>query len=113
MINFEMLQHAFLGHEDIVIPAVDHDNALLTARSEDGVNIGDVFLISGSTLFHAACAGGHLGLANTLADRGSDVHAVHNYNDNALMYACENDHRVVAAMLLDRGINLEVRDEDG
>ena len=113
MINREMLEHAFLGHEEIVIPAVDHDNALLTARSERLVRIGDVYLLRGSTLFIAACAGGHLGLANTLADRGSDLHAVDIYNYNALMYACENDHRVVAAMLLDRGINLEVRDEDG
>ena len=113
MINREMLVHVIHGHEEVVIPAVDHNNALLTARSEDGVWIGNERLRRGSTLFIAACAGGHLGLANTLADRGSDVHAVHNYNDNALMYACENDHRVVAAMLLDRGINLEVRDEDG
>ena len=103
MINFVMFEHAFLGHEEIVIPAVDNNNALLTARSEWGVRIGGVYLDIRSTLFIAACAGGHLGLANTLADRGSDVHAVDSiYNKNALMYACENGHRVVAAMLLDR-----------
>ena len=37
MINREMLEHAFLGHDEIVIPAVDHNNALLTARSVEGV----------------------------------------------------------------------------
>ena len=109
MINDEMLRHAILGHEEIVIPAVDHNNVLLTARSERDVMIGDVFLFRGSTLFIAACAGGHLGLANTLADKGSDVHTVSHGNWNALMYACYNGHRVVAAMLLDRGINLEAR----
>ena len=54
MINDEMLEHALLGHEGIVIPAVDHDNALLTARSGDDVLIGDVWLEIGSTLFIAA-----------------------------------------------------------
>ena len=113
-VNSEMLRHAFLGHEEIVIPAVDHNNALLTARSvEFYVKIGDVNLWRGSTLFHAACLGGHLGLANTLADKGSDVHAVDHCNENALMYACMNGHRVVAAMLLDRGINLGARESGG
>ena len=102
MINDELLKHVLLGHEEVVIPAVDHDNALLTARSERLVRIGDVYLLRGSTMLIAACAGGHLGLANTLADRGSDVHAVDNGNSNALMYACMKGHRVVAAMLLDR-----------
>ena len=111
MASREMFEHVVLGHDEIVIPAVDHDNGLLTARCVKHVNIGDVRLYRGSTLFIAACTGGHLCLANTLADRGSDVHAVDNrYNWNALMYASRNGHRNVAAMILDRGINLEVRD---
>ena len=56
MINDEMLGRVFLGHEEVVIPAVDHDNALLTARSERDVWIGDVGLYNGSTLFIAAYA---------------------------------------------------------
>ena len=75
------------------------------------MSIGGVYLFEGSTLFLASCAGGHLGLANTLADRGSDVNAVcSNSKRSALMYACRYGHRVVAVMLLDRGINLEARD---
>ena len=77
------------------------------------MGIGDVTLWRGSTLFIAACAGGQSGLANTLADRGSDVYAVTAFNYDALIYACRYGHRVVAAMLLDRGINLEARSING
>ena len=42
------------------------------------------------------------------------MHAVDDYiNWNALMCAYKYGHRVVAAMLLDIGINLEARDVDG
>ena len=86
---------------------MDHDPGLVTARS-GFVEIDDVWawVQSGSTLFMAACAGGHLNLAKALADRGSDVHALSRFNWNALIYACKYGHIEVAAMLLDKGIDV-------
>ena len=106
--NSPFFDMAFQGEQEPLLAAVYLDPGLLIVRCGlmADVNVGNVSIYGRSTLFHAACAGGHLNLAKVLEQRGSDLHALGNFNTNALMYAFQYGRREVADWLLERGIDL-------
>ena len=93
----ELLEHAYQGHTEIVLEAVDRDRGLLARASQHGTRLLD-----------RAAWYGRADLVGELLDRGADIHARTNNGWDALMYACNSDGADLAmvTLLLDRGANL-------
>ncbi len=60
-----------------------------------------------------ASRNGWLGDVSKLLEQGADIEARNGYDRTALMWACERDHTDVARLLLEKGADVNAKDEDG
>jgi uncharacterized protein len=94
-----------------------------TATSGSNVALQEMIGQYGTALLHARDGEGNTALINSvraghcsvlfLAKSGSDLDAVDAGGETALMAAARNGFKAIAAMLLDRGADMECADEQG
>ena len=52
---------------------------------------------------------GNMKLATQAIEQGADIDRIDQYGDTALLIACENSHEEVAEFLIEKGANIEAR----
>ena len=109
----ELLLRVEEGETELVLAAVDAEPGLANKRAAPGNAQG---WLDGLTLLHRAACDNNVELSRGLLDRGTDLHAKDTDEvggKDALMQSAEAGSIAAAALLLDRGANVNATNNRG